>query len=441
MITSAFYTSSPAAGPRVVSLSDDGKFATFAWWVADTNLNTSAEWGNPSGLLNVGSSVIDSSRSLIYAQIPPSGTPATANPNPPLLMINDSDNLTVHDQLQLTENLTGKSLLTSDYSTVYGISDSGVMELPVGNLNSFTRLQSSTEELVIRGKYCDRSENTQTLTITDPGGGSTPFSISANASGITVSPSSGVTPAVVTISVDPNAFASQKGTVTASLTIGSSAAINLPQQVRVLINSQDPSQRGTFVDIPGKVVDLLADPKRGVYYVLRQDKNQVLVYSTGNNSLSATLRTCTTPTSMAITFDQQYLLVGCDNSHYLNVIDLDLLQAQQPVVLPSDYVESIAASSNAILAMVRRADGTPPGVDQINLVTHSASKLPALGVWQNQLAQDTVLASSSNGANILLAGSDGSVLIYSATAGTFTASRKDFHRARRIVCRFELQSI
>jgi len=426
VITSAFYTSSPAAGPRVVSLSDDGTFATFAWWVADSNLNSSAEWGNPSGLLNVGSTVIDSSRSLIYAQIPPSGTPATANPNPPLLMINDSDNLTVHDQLQLTENLTGKSLLTSDYSTVYGISDSGVMVLPVGNLNSFPRLQSSSEDLVFRGNFCDRSVNTQTLTITDPGGGSTPFSISANASGITVSPSSGVTPAVVTVSVDPNAFASQKGTVTASLTIGSSAAINLPKQVRVLINSQDPSQRGTFVDIPGKVVDLLADPKRGVYYVLRQDKNQVLVYSEGNNNLSATLRTCTTPTSMAITFDQQYLLVGCDNSHYLSVIDLDLLQAQQPVVLPSDYVESIATSSNAILAMVRRADGTLPGIDQINLVTHSGSKLPALGVWQNQLAQDTVLASSSNGANILLAGSDGSVLIYSATAGTFTASRKDF---------------
>ena len=88
------------------------------------------------------------------------------------------------------------------------------------------------------------------------------------------------------------------------------------------------------MDIPGKVVDVLADPKRNVYYVLRQDKNQVLVFNAANNTQTATLRTCTTPTGMAITFDQQYLLVGCDNSHYMSVFDLDLLQAQPPIALP-----------------------------------------------------------------------------------------------------------
>ena len=426
-ISSSFYVSSPPAGPRVVSLSDDGSFGTFAWWVADSNLVTSSQWGNPSGLLNVGSTLIDSSRNLIYAQIPPSGTPPTANNNPPLLMINDADNLTVRDQIQLPENLAGKSLLTSDHNTMYAISDSGVMVLPVGNLGSYPRLAASSEDLVFRGNFCNRSVNTQTITISDPGGNNTPFRISANTAGITVSPSSGVTPAVVTVSVDPNTFAGQKGTVTASLNISSSAAINLPQSVRVLINSQDPSQRGTFIDVPGKVVDLAADPKRGVYYVLRQDKNQVLVYSETNNMLTATLRTCTTPTSMAITFDQQDLLVGCDNSHYMSVFDLDLLQAQQPITLPSDYVESVAASSNAILAMIRPGDGTNPGIDQINLLTHTGGRLSSLGVWTNQLAQDTVLTSSSNGAHILAAGSDGSVMIYDANANTFTASRKDFN--------------
>ena len=83
--------------------------------------------------------------------------------------------------------------------------------------------------------------------------------------------------------------------MTASLTISSTAAVNLPQTVRVLINSQDPSQRGTFVDVPGTVVDVLADPKRNAYYVLRQDKNQVLVFNGSNNTQTATLRTCTTP--------------------------------------------------------------------------------------------------------------------------------------------------
>ncbi len=426
VITSSFYVSSPPAGPRVVSVADDGSLVSYAWWVADANFITSAEWGNPSGLLNIGSTLIDSSRNLIYSQIPPSGTPATGNNNPPLLMLNDADNLTVEDQLQLPENLAGKSVLTRDHNTAYAISDSGIMVLPVGNLAAYHRLAVSSEDLVFRGNFCDRSVNTQTLTITDPGGGSTPFSVSTTTSGIRISPSSGVTPAVVTVSADPNVFASQKGTVTASLTISSGAAVNLPQTVRLLINSQDPSQRGSFIDIPGKIVDIAADPKRNVYYVLRQDKNQVLVFNSSNNTQTATLRTCTTPTSMAITFDQQDLLVGCDNSHYMSVFDLDLLQAQPPIALPSDYVESVAASSNAILAMIRPGGGGSPGIDQINMVTHSGFNLPSLGVYQNKLAQDTVLSASSNGSHILIAGSDGSVMLYDANAGSFTVSRQDF---------------
>jgi uncharacterized protein (TIGR03437 family) len=426
VITGAFYTSTPPAGPAVVSLADDGSFSTFAWWVADSNLVTSAQWGNAAGLLNVGSSVIDSSRSLIYAQIPPNGTPQTANTNPPILTINDSDNLTVEDELYLPENLAGKSLLTSNYSTVYAVSDSGVTVLPVGNLAAFERLSVSSQDVVFRGNFCNQNANSQTFTISDPGGNNTPFTVTPSVAGITVSPSSGVAPAVVTVTVDPAAFSSQKGTVAASLTVSSSAAIDLPKTVRVLINSQVPSQVGSFIDIPGRVVDVAADPTRQVYYVLRQDQNQVLVYNESNNALTATLRTCTTPTSMAITFDQQDLLVGCDNSHYMDVFDLDLLQAQTPINMGGDYAESVATSSNAILVMARPGNGTNPGIDQVTMVTHSAARLPQLGVWQNQLTQDTVLSGSSNGANILAASANGSVLVYSAVAGTFTASRQDF---------------
>jgi uncharacterized protein (TIGR03437 family) len=425
-ITSSFYVSSPPAGPRVMSLSDDGSLASMAWWVQDANFVTTSQFGNAAGLLNVGSSVIDSSRNLIYAQIPVSGTPATGNTNPPILLVVDSDNLTVEQQLQLPENLAGKSVLTGDHNTMYSISDSGVMVLPVGNLAASPRLAASAEDLVFRGNYCVRGVETQTLTITDPGGGSTPFTIASSTAGVTVSPSSGVTPAVVQVQVDPGKFQTQKGTVAASLTIGSTTAVNLPPSVRVLVNSQDPSQRGSFVDVPGAIVDLAADPKRNVYYVLRQDKNQVLVFNSANNTQTAALRTCTTPRGMAITFDQQYLLVGCDNSHYMSMFDLDTLQAQPPIAWPGDYVESVAVSSNAILAHLRSGTGNQPGIGQVDLVTRTGARLPSLGVYQNQLPLDTVLAASSNGSNILAAGSDGSILIYDANANSFTVSRKDF---------------
>ncbi len=432
-IRSTPYGSSPNGGPRAVSLADDGSQMTFAWWTMDSNFVSLGEFnGNPggsyqraAGLLNVGSHVIDSSRGLIYAQIPVTGATSTTL-GTPMLQVLDADNLTLHDILRLPENLAGKSVITSDHNTVYGVSDSGVLILPVGNMNSVSRLTASAEDLVFRGNFCNRNTARQTMTITDPGGGNTPFSISSSTAGLSVSPTSGVTPAVITVTVDPNAFSAQKGTVTAALTIASTVAANFPKAVRVLINSQDVSQRGAFVDLPGRIVDVLADPKRNVYYVLNQDKNLVQIFNANTNTQSGSLRTCTVPTTMAITFDQQYLLVGCDHSFYMPVFDLDTLQATTPIYMPSDYVQSVATSANAILVHVRRGSGADPGIDRIDMTSRVATPLPSLGVYQNSLALDSTLASSSNGAHILIAGADGSVMIYDANADSFTVSRKDY---------------
>jgi uncharacterized protein (TIGR03437 family) len=430
-ITSSFYVSSPPAGPRVISLSDDGSAMSLAWWMADRSFVDFAEFSDPNGapaggLLNLGSHIIDSSRNLVYAQIPTTTTQA-GNINTPVLQILDSDNLTLREMLNLPENLAGKSVLTSDHNMMYAISDSGVTVVPVGNLSSYPRLQASVEDLVFRGNFCDRNTSRQTITITDPGGGNTPFSITPSIAGISVSPSSGITPATVTVSVDPNAFASQKGTVTAALSITSTVGVNPAQSVRVLINSQDPSQRGAFVDVPGTIVDLMADPKRNVFYVLRQDKNQVLIFNAQNNTQMGTLRTCTKPTSMAITFDQQYMLVGCDRAHVTNMYDLDTLQAQPYLTMFIEYIESIAVSSNQILATFRNGGGGAPGVTMLDLAGRTVHTPNQIGVWQNKLgANRSVLAASSNGAHVLLASDDGSVWLYDANVGDFVASRKDF---------------
>jgi len=427
-LSNVLYSSSPPPGPSNVSLSSDGSVGTFFWSVQDANFRVLAQFSNVSGIFNLGSTLIDSSRNLIYAQIPPNGTAATgAYTAPPILTIVDSDNLTLEDQIQLPENLSGRSLLSADKNTMYSISDSGVMVLPVGSLAMYPRLSASTEDLLFLGNFCNRSSLTETFSITDPGGNHTQFSVSTTTSGITISPASGVTPANVTVSVDPNAFASSKGTVAASLTISSSVAIDLPHPVRVLVNSQDPAQRGTIVNVPGKVVSVLADPHRNAYYVLRQDKNQVLVYNGSNNTPSATLRTCTTPKGMAITFDQQDLLVGCDNAQIMSVFDLDLLTAQPLIYTPGGYVQSVAASSNAILVHERLASSSPPAsIAQVNMVAGTASLLPTLGVWQNSLPIDTVLTAPSNGAGVLVASSNGAAMLYDANADTFAVSRKDF---------------
>ena len=422
-LASSLYTSSPALAPRTVSVSGDGSFATLGWEVRDSSFYNVAQFPNAGGTLNIGTTQIDSNRRLIYAQM----SPPTSLPTPPVLQFVDDDNLTVRESFQLPENAAGKSALRKDGSVMYSVSDSGVLVLPVGNLNQSPRLTASVEDLVFRGNFCDRTVATQTFVITDPGGNKTPFTISSSNPGVRVSASSLTTPAVITVSVDPNVFQDFKGTAAVTLTLSSTQSVNPPSTIRVLVNSREPNQRGSIINIPGTLKDLAADPVRDQYYVLRQDRNQVLVYRGSNNTKIATLRTCTTPMSMTITYDRQFLLVGCDNSHYVWVYDLDTFERQTSIRMSTgDYVQSVAASANAILAVTRDSAGGSPNIHRLDFTSRSSVSLASLGVWENRVPLDTMLSGSPNGSTIVAASSDGSVLLYDANVDTFTISRKDF---------------
>jgi uncharacterized protein (TIGR03437 family) len=434
-IVSLSYSATPAMGPRVVSANQDGSMYTAGWGMFNARGNLVAQFRNPSGQLNVGSHVIDSNRGVVYAQIPETTsttstaggttTTTTTTSTTPLLMIAASDNLAVRETLRLPENLAGKSVLSSDGATMYAVSDSGVMILPVGSLAASPRLLASQEDVVFQSTFCDRRVLSKEILINDPSGNGSDFTLSSSTSGVSVSPASGTAPATVRITVDPTAFQNTKGTVAAELKIASRKSVNVPASVRVLVNLRDPDQRGTVVNVPGKLVDLLADPSRERFFILRQDTNQVLVYDGSSYSQVAALRTGNTPTQMAISFDRRYLFVGNDNSQLANVYDLETLATLAPIYFPGGhYPRSIASSGRAILAACRVA-GTKHTIDRVDLYTRTASELPSLGVYNNDINLNTMLVASGNGSSILAAAADGNLLLYNANVDTFTVSRKD----------------
>jgi uncharacterized protein (TIGR03437 family) len=422
------YTASPALAPRVVSVSGDGSFYLAGWAMyqcgggAFTGCTTqgplSASFANPSGILNIGSHAIDISSNTVYAQIPSTAT------DKPTLMIADADNLNVRDRLQLPENLAGKSVLNAAATVMYSISASGVTVLPVGNLSQAHRIQATQPDLLFLGSFCNEAKGAQNLTIVDTGGGNIPFTLSTSTAGVYFSASSGVTPATIQVQVDPTQFANQTGTSVGSISISSSAAINIPQNVRLLINTTQPDQRGTIVDLPGTLVDLLADPGRDRFYVLRQDNDTIYVFD-GNYNQITTLRTGTTPTQMAITLDDNYLIVGHDNSQLAYVYDLNALQKVQTIQMPfGHYPRSIGVSSRAILAASRVA-GPTNMIDKIDLTTGLGTTYPTLGVFTNSVNINTVLQGTPNGTAVMGVMPDGNVILYDATVDSFTISRKD----------------
>jgi len=415
------YSATPALGPRVVSVSADGSYYTAGWGLCNRQGTLVAQFPGASGALAVGSHAIDSKNGTIYAQIPQ--TQADPAAIPPLL-IADSDNLTVRERLNLPENLAGRSILNTQEDTLFSVSESGVLIMPVGALNQSHRLSADQEDLVFRGSFCQRGAVTQTFKLTNPGGGQTSFSLSSDLEGVAVSPSSGKTPATIQVTIDPHQFQDRRGTVIGSIKIASAEAVNVPASIRLLVNNQRPDERGFQVDVPGMLTDLLADPDRDRFYIVRQDHNQVLVYDGSGLFQIAQLRTSNTPTRLAMTADRKKLLIGHDNSQLVYVYDLDTLKQSPPVSMPpGHYPRSPAASGNAILAAVRGAGATNT-IDRLDLAAGTAIVLPSLGVFQNTISVDTVLVPTPDGDSIMAASADGNLLLYDAAADTFTVSRK-----------------
>jgi uncharacterized protein (TIGR03437 family) len=426
----------PKPLPRI-SVAADGSWAMVGQYRMTGTADILAQFPNSLASTNIGGSAIDSKAGIIYAQNPTASLTAstgssssapTAQAAPPVLSILDAENLFVKESFSIPENITGRSILSSANDMLYTVSDSGAMVFPVGRLNQQHRVLASVRDVVARGTFCNRNVITQTIVITDPGGGNTDFQLTTNTQGVTISPSSGITPAVVQVRVDPTTFQNQNGTLSVALTMNSVTAVNLPPQIRLLINNRNPDQRGTFVNIPGYLTDLLADPVRNRFYIVAQDTDQVLVFDSTNYSQIATLKTSATPTQIAFTFDRKYLIIGHDNSQQAWVYDLDSLERQLPIQFPSGhYPRSIAESGKTMLALVRNVSGGGPGkIDRIDFASHRAIEMPTLGIYTNSVNPSGVLAPAPNGGAILAAMPDGNVMLYDANADTFTVSRKDF---------------
>ena len=409
-------------GPRVVSLNHDGSVAMVGWIMLQSSLGITNFIPQSTNDFAIGTSLFDDSRGLIYAQIP-----ATVG-EAPVLQILSEDNLTVIQRLKLPENTTGKSALSADSNVMYSISQSGVLVLPVGSLNSVPRLVTSAPSVLLQGNFCDSSKITRTLKLTDPGGNATAFSFNPSNPAVTVSPSSGVVPATVTITVDPTAFSTIHGTATVDLGLSSSNAVNVVNPVSALFNHAEPNQRGTILEVPGTLVDILADPVRDRYYVLRQDNNTVLVYDGSNNTLLQTLRTDNVPTTLAISFDQQFLYIGHDAAETLaiyNLNDFSRLPDVSTAAGNGDVVHSLAVASNQIIATARDFTGLGH-ILLIDPVTLNATQPDAVGEWMNLIALGSVATAPASGTQAMVATPDGFTFLYDSSVGDFTVSRNDF---------------
>ncbi|MBK5291529.1 MAG: hypothetical protein JJE04_07645 [Acidobacteriia bacterium] len=420
-VTLIQYVSSPPLGPRAVSVNQDGSSFMVGWILLDSRGLNIAQFPYPLGEFRAGGHAFDNSRNLLYADIP-----TVANESP-VMHIVDTDNLTVRERIQLPQMMSGRSVFSSDNDTLYAASDSGVMVLPIGSLDRLPRITILQEDVLFLADTCNRRVITQTIDVVEQNGGRVDFSISLppNTSGVRLFPSSNTTPASVRIEVDPTVYQNAKGTTSIPLNLQSNGSVNIPVPARILINTRDFNQRGRIVNVPGKITDIISDRFRNRVYLIRQDKNLVLVYDSTSFRQIASLRTGNTPTGMAITEDQRYLIVGNDNSQLANVFDLETLQPSAPILFNNAYPRSIAVARGAIWASVRGGEAAKQALHRVDFAARIANVPPTLGIYNNLVPATAVLTSSPSSNSIFMAIPDGNVLLWDASVDLWVVSRKD----------------
>ena len=333
-----------------------------------------------------------------------------------VLQVMRSSSLTPQLGLRLPEAIQTKIIASSDGQNLFANSTSGLMVIPIGNLNNLPILDVSTTNVVLSRDMCNRTIATATVQIRNAGGGRLTFGAQVNNANaqVILNQRSGVAPATLTISYDPRAT-TIRGTTQYIVQLVSPEAVNIEPAILVNLNFRDVSDRGTIIPMNGVGVDMQMDTARQRLYIANYTQDQIEVFSLANQTFLPPIRVGNRPLSMAMA-NPSTLVVANWGSENVSVVDLDALQEideipMAPVPLNGNAIfpRYIAASANAILfsASPLPASGVLPGTGsiwQLSLLTHTAYPRLDLGTGAaNQIGGHNVLTAAADGSGIMIA--------------------------------------
>jgi uncharacterized protein (TIGR03437 family) len=333
---------------------------------------------------NQGGSVFAPDGSVLYSAFNIAPVNST-QPSVSQLMLNDPDNLLINLALQLPENLIGRMISTADGSTLYALSSSGFMALPVSTIynnpiavpqNSLVMLTNdqcgvtaATAAAQVpmmnlgKGRFTAVAQvattgvtSTQGLgpggngpgggfpgggfPIILPGGGG-PIMIpnTGNPTNNNTTPNTATTtPILTTKQTDSGAefdFAyntalTSMGTPTPSdFYVTSPQAINLPPLIRVTQNNRNAEAPGTVMPLTvgasasEGLMDMAVDNTRQRLYIANSGLNCVEVFDMPGQQFLSPIKVGQLPHSLAIAPDGNTMYVANTGGESISIIDLN----------------------------------------------------------------------------------------------------------------------
>jgi uncharacterized protein (TIGR03437 family) len=372
--------------------------------------------------------------------IVPVASPA-AKANTAELLFNNPDNLLIQLGIQLPENLAGRMAITSDSATIYAISQSGFMVLPIGALQQSPLAIPDSNVALLAFDQCGVTAalNSAIIPVRNAGGRTLTASVQVL--------SSAATSATVRVTNRPyggdvtaqfnSAAARTLGTAAPDqLLIQSSEAVNIVPTVRVFQNSRNPESRGTIVPVDTGagslgLTDLLEDNTRQRLYIANPGLNRVEVFDMQTQQLLAPIGVGQLPSSLAFGDDGNTLYVANSGSESISIVDL----SQGAVVgrvnyPPIPFNAAFAIITPTLLASSQRgpqvlmSDGTLWKIVANTLVPRTLNTNIFGATTRTIPGPVQTMTSTPEGAFVLLLSGTGIAYLYDASIDDFVTGRQ-----------------
>ena len=410
---------------------------------------------------NVGGSIFSPDGATLYSAF---NTAPTTNPPSPsassTLLVNDPVNLGIRLGIKLPESIVAKIAMTSDGADAWGLSDSGLVHLPLGKLYDYPILVPETTMVFLAMDDCNRGVASGALKINNLGKGRLTYTVAASPSAALVySQSSGLAPSTLTFTMEPGrsgvvrqpgtniwtGAGTQQGTPI-NLTLSSPDAINIPNTIRLFMNYRQSDQRGLIYPVPTTqnnngsgttgntsgnegLQDILLDEARGLVYLTNSGFNRIEVFDIEKQHFVNPIPAGQMPHQMAMGGDGKTLYVGNTGGESIGIIDLDLQRVVDSVAFPPVQRSSTAAPiyprslamgyfglqflmSNGTLWKVVGNQALPRPADPNLIVPVTLTGCPNCGMIATP-GNDFILTLSGNG----------TAYVYDSTADAYVATR------------------
>ncbi len=297
---------------------------------------------------NIGGSSFSPDGTTLYSafNVAPFAQPAT-RPQASTLLVTDPSNLAIKLGIKLPESIVAKMVMTADGSQAWGMSESGLMHLPLGNLYSYPILQPAQSVVFLAMDDCHPGIASATLPVNNLGQGKLTYNVATNNNALIASVSSGVAPSTITFTMEPgrSGIVRQAGTniwtgsgtstgAPFNVTLASNEAINLPNVIRVYMNYRQSDQRGVVYPIATTpngaegLQDMVLDKQRNRLYITNSGYNRVEVFDLTKQAYTTPIPVGQLPHVMSLSTDGSTLYVGNTGGESISIVNLD----QQAVV-------------------------------------------------------------------------------------------------------------